>query len=143
MFPGGLHSATSLDIPAGMIFLPRDLQRSRGGQWLLGKTFDGFAPIGPRLVTADMLDPTQLDISCTVNGQLRQKSNTGDLIFSVAEIIEDLSRHITLKPGDLIFTGTPEGVITGYPKEKQVWLKAGDTVDVTIQGIGTLHNRLC
>lgn len=121
----------------------RDLQRSRGGQWLLGKTFDGFAPIGPRLVTADMLDPTQLDISCTVNGQLRQKSNTGDLIFSVAEIIEDLSRHITLKPGDLIFTGTPEGVITGYPKEKQVWLKAGDTVDVTIQGIGTLHNRLC
>lgn len=78
-----------------------------------------------------------------MNGQLRQKSNTGDLIFSVAEIIEDLSRHITLKPGDLIFTGTPEGVITGYPKEKQVWLKAGDTVDVTIQGIGTLHNRLC
>lgn len=121
----------------------RDLQRARGGQWLLGKTFDGFAPIGPRLVTAGGLDPDALDISCKVNGELRQNSNTKDLIFSVEEIIEDLSRHITLKPGDLIFTGTPEGVIVGYPKEKQVWLKAGDTVEVTIGGIGTLHNSLC
>lgn len=118
----------------------RDLQFARGGQWLLSKTFDGFAPIGPCLVPAGELDPTALDISSQVNGQTRQSSNTGDMIFSVAQIIADLSRHFTLMPGDLIFTGTPQGVMQGYPADQKDWLKPGDRVSVTIQGIGTLEN---
>ena len=118
----------------------RDLQFARGGQWLLSKTFDGFAPIGPCLVPARELDPTALDISSQVNGQTRQSSNTGDMIFSVAQIIADLSRHFTLMPGDLIFTGTPQGGMQGYPADRKDWLKPGDRVSVTIQGIGTLEN---
>ncbi len=121
----------------------RDLQFARGGQWLLSKTFDGFAPIGPCLVTADVLNPGQLDISSTVNGEVRQNSNTSDMIFSLGEIISDLSRHFTLQPGDLIFTGTPQGVMQGYPADQKRWLKPGDRVDITIQGIGTLSNTFC
>ncbi len=118
----------------------RDLQFARGNQWLLSKTFDGFAPIGPCLVTADSLDPEHLDISSTVNGEPRQHSNTSDMIFPLREIIADLSRHFTLMPGDLIFTGTPQGVMQGYPADRKNWLKPGDRVDITIQGIGTLTN---
>lgn len=118
----------------------RDLQFARGNQWLLSKTFDGFAPIGPCLVPAGELDPDDLDISSTVNGQPRQNSNTSDMIFSVAQIIADLSRHFTLMPGDLIFTGTPQGVMQGYPADQKDWLKPGDTAEVTIQHIGTLKN---
>ena len=121
----------------------RDLQFARSNQWLLSKTFDGFAPLGPCVVTADSIDPADLAISSTVNGETRQDSRTSDLIFSPAQIVADLSRHFTLLPGDLIFTGTPEGVIFGYPAEKQVWLKAGDALTVTIEGIGTLSNTLC
>lgn len=121
----------------------RDLQFTRGGQWLLSKTFDGFAPIGPCLVPADELDPTKLNVSSRVNGELRQNSNTSDMIFSVAQIISDLSRHFTLQPGDMIFTGTPQGVMQGYPANQKRWLKAGDTVEVSIQGIGTLKNTFC
>ena len=121
----------------------RDLQFARGGQWLLSKTFDGFAPIGPCLVTADALNPGQLDISSTVNGEVRQNSNTSDMIFSLGEIISDLSRHFTLQPGDLIFTGTPQVVMQGYPADQKRWLKPGDRVDITIQGIGTLSNTFC
>ena len=118
----------------------RDLQFARGNQWVLSKTFDGFAPIGPCLVTADSIDPNALAISSKVNGQLRQNSNTADMIFSTAQIISDLSRHFTLQPGDLIFTGTPEGVMHGYPADQKDWLKPGDEVEVTIEGIGTLRN---
>ena len=118
----------------------RDLQFARGNQWVLSKTFDGFAPIGPCLVTADSLDPNALDISSTVNGELRQNSNTSDMIFSPAQIIADLSRHFTLQPGDLIFTGTPQGVMHGYPADQKSWLKPGDEVTVTLEGIGTLRN---
>lgn len=121
----------------------RDLQFARGNQWLLSKTFDGFAPIGPCLVPAGEVDPADLDISSTVNGQLRQSSNTSDMIFSVAQIIADLSRHFTLMPGDLIFTGTPQGVMQGYPAGQKDWLKPGDTVEVSIQHIGTLRNTFC
>ena len=116
----------------------RDLQFARGGQWVLSKTFDGFAPVGPCLVPAGELDPNCLDISSAVNGETRQSSNTADMIFPVARIIADLSRHFTLQPGDLIFTGTPQGVMHGYPADRKNWLKAGDRVDVTIEGIGTL-----
>lgn len=116
----------------------RDLQFARGGQWVLSKTLDGFAPIGPCLVPAGELDPQDLDISSTVNGELRQNSNTSDMIFTVAQIIADLSHHFTLQPGDMIFTGTPQGVMQGYPADQKNWLKPGDRVDVTIEKIGTL-----
>lgn len=118
----------------------RDLQFVRTNQWLLSKTFDGFAPLGPCVVTADSIDPDNLNISSVVNGELRQNSNTSYMVFSTAQIIADLSSHFTLKPGDLIFTGTPEGVMKGYPEDQKNWLKPGDSVDVTIENIGTLHN---
>lgn len=121
----------------------RDLQFARGNQWVLSKTFDGFAPIGPCLVPAGEVDPQNLAISSVVNGEVRQNSNTSDMIFSVAEIIADLSRHFTLQPGDLIFTGTPQGVMHGYPADQKNWLKPGDQVDVIIEGIGTLSNTFC
>lgn len=121
----------------------RDLQFARSNQWLLSKTFDGFAPVGPCLVTADSIDPNDLRIGSTVNGEKRQDSNTSDMIFSTAQIIADLSRHFTLMPGDLIFTGTPQGVMHGYPADQKNWLKPGDTVSVTIEGIGTLTNFFC
>ena len=121
----------------------RDLQFARGNQWVLSKTFDGFAPVGPCLVPAGELDPNNLDISSVVNGETRQNSNTSDMIFNVQQIIADLSHHFTLQPGDLIFTGTPQGVMHGYPADRKNWLKPGDRVDVTIQGIGTLSNTFC
>jgi 2-keto-4-pentenoate hydratase/2-oxohepta-3-ene-1,7-dioic acid hydratase in catechol pathway len=127
---------------AGNDVSARDLQ-FRPGQWLLGKTCDGFAPIGPWIVTADELgNPDNLDVSCRVNGELRQSASTKDMIFSCASIISYISRYMTLKPGDLIFTGTPDGVILGYPKPERIWLKAGDKVEVTIESIGTLTNVL-
>ena len=83
------------------------------------------------------------DSSSTVNGEMRQRSNTSDMIFSLPQIIADLSRHFTLLPGDLIFTGTPEGVMQGYPANRKNWLQPGDRVSVSIQGIGTLENSFC
>ena len=119
----------------------RDLQ-FRTGQWLLGKTVDNFAPIGPEIVTADEVDPTKLNISCKVNGEIRQNANTKDMIFDCATIVSYLSQHMTLKPGDVIFSGTPDGVILGYSEERQIWLKAGDEIEVTIENVGTLTNVL-
>ncbi len=112
----------------------------RNSQWLLGKACDGFAPVGPYLVTADDIsDPNQLHLECRVNGEIRQSSNTKDMIFNCAALISYISHYMTLKPGDLIFTGTPEGVIVGYPEEKQVWLKNGDEVITSIEGLGELR----
>lgn len=123
---------------AGNDLSARDLQPLQG-QWLLGKTCDGFAPVGPWLVTADEIpDPDNLEIECQVNGEIRQASNTRDMIFTCARLISFISQSMTLKPGDLIFTGTPEGVIMGYPEAKQVWLKAGDEVQVAIEKLGKL-----
>jgi 2-keto-4-pentenoate hydratase/2-oxohepta-3-ene-1,7-dioic acid hydratase in catechol pathway len=117
----------------------RDLQM-RTSQWLLGKTCDGFAPIGPYLVSADQVpDPNRLAIECRVNGAVRQSSNTNDMVFDCAALIAYASRHFPLEPGDLLFTGTPEGVILGYPKEKRVWLKPGDRVTTSIEKLGTLE----
>ena len=123
----------------GNDFSARDLQFDSGGQWLLGKTPDQFAPVGPYMVTADQVNPDKLKIECRVNGELRQSSNTDDFIFNCAEIISYISRHMTLCPGDIIFTGTPEGVILGYPKDKQVWLKAGDRLACRVEGLGELE----
>ncbi|MCL5021965.1 MAG: fumarylacetoacetate hydrolase family protein [Nitrospirae bacterium] len=120
----------------------RDLQ-FKTSQYLLGKTCDGFAPIGPYLVTADQIpDPNNLTIECYVNGERRQSSNTSDMIFSVAAIISYASQHFTLKPGDIVFTGTPEGVIMGYPPERQVWLRAGDKISSAVEKLGTLEFTL-
>ena len=98
----------------------RDLQFVRSNQWVLSKTFDGFASIGPCLVTADSIDPNNLRIGSTVNGEVRQDSNTSDMIFSVAQIIADLSRHFTLLPGDLIFTGTPRVLCMDIPRTGRI-----------------------
>jgi len=118
----------------------RDLQR-RTSQWLLGKTLDQFSPIGPYLVTADEVpDPQVLDIRCWVNGDLRQNSSTADMIFSVAYLVSYISQYMTLEPGDVISTGTPEGVVLGM-KEKQ-WLQPGDEVTVEIAGLGQLTNTM-
>ncbi|WP_010243951.1 fumarylacetoacetate hydrolase family protein [Acetivibrio cellulolyticus] len=117
----------------------RDLQLQTT-QWLIGKTLDGFAPVGPYIVTADELNPNDLKIQCYVNGKLRQNSHTSLMIFDCAAIISYISQYVELQPGDIIFTGTPSGVIIGYPKENQVWLTAGDEVMISIQGIGELTN---
>jgi 2-keto-4-pentenoate hydratase/2-oxohepta-3-ene-1,7-dioic acid hydratase in catechol pathway len=115
----------------------RDLQ-SRTSQWMLGKSADNFGPIGPYLVTADQVpDPNELKLECRVNGEVRQSSNTADMVFDCKALVSYISRHFTLRPGDIIFTGTPEGVIAGYPKDKQVWLKPGDKVTSMIEKLGT------
>lgn len=116
----------------------RNLQR-RTSQWMLGKSCDGFAPIGPYLVTADeVVNPDELTISCSVNGVQKQNSNTADMIFSCSAIISYISKHMTLVPGDVILTGTPEGVVIGYPKDQRVYLKSGDVVTVNIEQLGEL-----
>ena len=118
----------------------RDLQ-TRTSQWLLGKTLDKFMPIGPYLVTADQAGDAQaLSIRCWLNGELRQDSNTSDMVFSVAQLVSYISQYMTLEPGDLISTGTPQGVILGM-KEKN-WLKPSDLVEVELEGLGKLVNRL-
>jgi 2-keto-4-pentenoate hydratase/2-oxohepta-3-ene-1,7-dioic acid hydratase in catechol pathway len=118
----------------------RDWQKQWGGsQWCRGKTFDTFCPIGPALVTpAGIKNPNELAISTRVNGVTMQESNTRDMIFSVAEIIEFLSGSTTLEAGTLILTGTPEGV--GMGRKPPVYLKAGDIVEVEVEGIGVLRN---
>jgi len=118
----------------------RDLQ-FRSSQWLLGKTLDKFLPLGPYIVTADdVRDPQSLDIRCWVNGDLRQESNTADMIFTVAQLISYISQYVTLEAGDLLLTGTPSGVVAGRPQKD--WLKTGDEVEVEIEGLGRLFNRL-
>ncbi|HEV8096082.1 MAG TPA: fumarylacetoacetate hydrolase family protein [Burkholderiales bacterium] len=128
-----------LGYATGNDFTARDLQ-SRSSQWMIGKACDGFAPIGPYVVTADLVgDPNNLKIECRVNGEVRQSSNTSDMVFNCAQIVSYASKLMTLEPGDLFFTGTPEGVISGYPKDKQVWLKAGDKLSTTIEKLGELR----
>ncbi|MDF2659598.1 MAG: 5-carboxymethyl-2-hydroxymuconate isomerase, partial [Paenibacillus sp.] len=120
----------------------RDLQL-RTNQWMLGKVCDGFTPIGPELVTADEIaDPNQLNIRTVVNGEERQNSNTSDMIFNCKQIISYISRHFTLEPGDIILTGTPEGVVLGYPPEKRVYLQPGDVVTVEIENLGSVTNKM-
>jgi 2-keto-4-pentenoate hydratase/2-oxohepta-3-ene-1,7-dioic acid hydratase in catechol pathway len=107
----------------------RDWQAKRSGQWVKGKSFDTFGPLGPWLVTADELsDPQTVPLSLKVNGVQRQKNNTGDMIFSVAEILSHLSQFMTLLPGDVIVTGTPEGV--GLGMKPPTFLKRGDVMEL-------------
>lgn len=124
----------------GNDFSVRDAQM-RSGQWLIGKTMPGFGPCGPCIVTADSFDPERgKQVRSYVNGVLRQNGSTDEMIFSCAQIVSYASKYIRLEPGDLIFTGTPSGV--ALEEQEKVWLKPGDLVDVYIEDIGTLTNRL-
>jgi len=112
-----------------------------GGQWVRGKSFDTFCPLGPALVTADEIaDPQTLQVKSILNKEIMQNSNTSDMIFGVAELIEYLSDSTTLLPGTVILTGTPSGV--GFVRKPPVYLKPGDTMDVEIERIGTLTNTV-
>jgi 2-keto-4-pentenoate hydratase/2-oxohepta-3-ene-1,7-dioic acid hydratase in catechol pathway len=118
----------------------RDWQlKKEGKQWMVGKTFDTFAPVGPVLVTAEEVpDPHNLPIRLRLNGRTMQDSNTGQMIFRVGPTLAYLSQVFTLEPGDLIFTGTPSGV--GFVRKPPVFLKGGDVVEVEIEGLGVLRN---
>jgi len=125
----------------GQDFSERVLQRAAGLQFCLGKSFPGFGPIGPMLVTPDELtDPDDLAITCQVNGEVVQSSRTSNLVLGVSRLVEELSAVVPLLPGDLIFTGTPPGV--GVARDPQRFLSPGDVVESTIEGIGTIRNRM-
>jgi 2-keto-4-pentenoate hydratase/2-oxohepta-3-ene-1,7-dioic acid hydratase in catechol pathway len=122
----------------GNDFSARDLQLETGGQWMIGKTVDQFGPLGPYLVTADQVDADNLKLETHVNGEVRQSSNTSDMVFGTRFLVSFISRHMTLRPGDIIFTGTPEGVIQGKPVDKRVWLKPGDKIVSSLEKLGEL-----
>ena len=119
----------------------RDLQLGGAGQWDIGKSLDTFCPYGPAIITSSEVEnPHNLDLRLTVNGEMRQKSNTSNLIFKIPELIAYLSKGITLLPGDLIATGTPFGVAMGM--ENPIWLKDGDVCEAQIDGLGTIRNTM-
>ena len=119
----------------------RDLQY-RTSQWLLGKTLPGYAPIGPYVTTTDEIqDPNSLNISLRLNGEIRQNSNTSNMIFQCDYLIWYISNYIPLEPGDIILTGTPEGVIYGKPPDQRVWIKKGDITEVSIERLGNLVTK--
>ncbi len=117
-------------------------QQMRVTQWLIGKSADKFGPVGPCIVTKDSIDGGNMPIRLWCNGELRQDSNTNDLIFDIPTLVSYISEYITMKPGDIIFTGTCAGVIAGMKvdPDKKPWLKAGDEVVIEIEGIGKLRN---
>lgn len=138
-----VSGADALDAVAGYCVLNdvsvRDWQR-RTVQFLAGKTFEALTPVGPKLVSADQIgDGSGLALSTTVNGVVKQESNTSHLVFNVVDIISDLSQIMTLDPGDVIATGTPGGV--GAARTPPEWLKPGDELVTTIEGVGQLSNR--
>ena len=113
----------------------------RGSQWILGKSLDNFAPIGPTIIPPHSFDFESATITTIVNGEVRQQAQLKQMIFKPDAIIEFVSQYITLQEGDIIFTGTPSGVVLGKNESKYSWLKPGDTVAITISGIGTLENQ--
>lgn len=120
----------------------RDWQIKRNGQWGKGKSFDGFGPIGPWLVTTDELpDPQSIPLELAVNGEMRQRSNTADMIFPVAQIVSYLSQFMTLLPGDVVITGTPEGVGLGM-KPSPVFLRRGDVMTLDGGPLGKQRQRV-
>ena len=118
----------------------RDIQRRHGGQWHKGKSLDGSCPMGPCIVTADAIDPNNLRVTCRVNGVVKQDSNTKFLYFKLPRLIADLSAGTTLEAGDIISTGTPEGV--GFARNPPEFMKPGDLMETEIEGIGTLRNPI-
>jgi 2-keto-4-pentenoate hydratase/2-oxohepta-3-ene-1,7-dioic acid hydratase in catechol pathway len=137
---------TALDYIAGYTVAndvsARTWQANAGArQWIRGKSFDTFCPLGPMLVTPeDVPDPDKLAIKCVLNGQVMQESNTSDMIFSTPRLISYLSEDTTLLPGTVILTGTPSGV--GFTRNPPVFLKPGDKIEMTIERLGTLINRV-
>jgi 2-keto-4-pentenoate hydratase/2-oxohepta-3-ene-1,7-dioic acid hydratase in catechol pathway len=123
----------------GNDFSARDLQ-TLTTQLMIGKSHDGFGPLGPYLVTSDLVgDPNNLRLETRVNGEQRQDWNTNDMIFNCRQLISFASKMFTIRPGDLFFTGTPHGVIFGKPPEQQVWLKPGDSVACSLEKLGELR----
>ncbi|UIN21146.1 MULTISPECIES: fumarylacetoacetate hydrolase family protein [Herbaspirillum] len=120
-------------------FTARDLQKLHR-QWFLGKSLDGFCPMGPYAVTADEVNPENLNVRCWINGELRQDASTADLIFDIPSLIETISAGIELRPGDIIATGTPAGVGIGFNPPK--FLKSGDKMRIEISGLGVLENEV-
>jgi 2,4-didehydro-3-deoxy-L-rhamnonate hydrolase len=119
----------------------REVQRRHGGQWLKGKSLDGFCPLGPWIVTRDEIpDPQELEVSTRVNGEERQRSKTDRMIFEVADLISRLSEGMTLGPGDVLLTGTPEGV--GMGMEPPRYLSPGDVIECEVSSIGVLRNAV-
>ena len=136
----------ALDCVAGYCtgndFSARDLQ-TMTSQWMIGKTCDGFAPLGPYFVSADLVgDPNKLRLETRVNGEQRQDWNTSDMIFNCRQLVSFISKVMTISPGDILFTGTPQGVIMGKPKDQQVWLKSGDQIACSIERLGELKFSL-
>jgi 2-keto-4-pentenoate hydratase/2-oxohepta-3-ene-1,7-dioic acid hydratase in catechol pathway len=119
----------------------REVQRRHGQQWFKGKSLDGHCPMGPWIATADeVADPGSLDIRCSVNGVIKQSSNTRHLYFKLPRIIAELSAGLTLEPGDIIATGTPSGV--GHARTPPEFMKPGDLMETEIVGLGKLRNRI-
>ena len=118
----------------------RDIQRRHGGQWDKGKSLDGTCPMGPCIVTADAIDPNNLNLECRVSGVVKQKSNTKHLYFKIPRLIHDLSLGQTLEPGDVISTGTPEGV--GFARTPPEFMKEGDLLETEVEGIGVMRNAI-
>ena len=137
-----VSEAEALDHVAGYCTIndvsERGFQTERGGQWIKGKSAPTFGPVGPYLVTADEVpDPQSLRVTLKLNGDTVQDSNTSDMIFTVAEIVSYMSQFMELRPGDIIATGTPSGV--GMGMKPQRFLRPGDTMEVTVEGLGTQH----
>lgn len=142
--PGrGIKKADAFDHVFGYTivndFTARDLQKLHR-QWFLGKSLDGFCPMGPYVTTADEVDARSLDVKCWVNGELRQSANTSQLIFDIPTLIETISAGITLLPGDIIATGTPAGVGIGFTPPR--FVRSGDVIRIEIQGLGSLENAV-
>lgn len=134
-----IPASTALDHVLGYCIVndvsERSFQLERGGQWTKGKSADTFCPVGPYITTRDEVpDPQTLQLRCDVSGRIAQNSNTSDMIFSVAEAISYLSAFMTLEPGDLVCTGTPQGV--GHGSKPPVYLKNGDVMTLSIDGLG-------
>jgi 2-keto-4-pentenoate hydratase/2-oxohepta-3-ene-1,7-dioic acid hydratase in catechol pathway len=118
----------------------RDIQRRHGQQWFKGKSIDGTCPMGPWIATCDELDPRSLDLECRVNGVVKQASNSQFMYFNISTIIAELSRGLTLEPGDIIATGTPAGV--GHARTPPEFMKPGDVLETEIAGLGLLRNPI-
>ena len=133
----------ALSAIAGYVILKdgsaREWQRA-ASQWTPGKNFDGTMPIGPEVVTTDELDASAIQLTTTLNGEVMQSASTAQMIFDIPRTIEYLSSFTTLRPGDVIATGTPGGV--GFARTPPVWLQPGDLVEVTIEGVGRIANRV-
>ena len=138
-----IPASRAMDAIAGLVVLndasARDWQRA-GTQWTPGKNFDGSMPIGPEVVTTDEVDPSDLALTTTLNGQVMQSARTSQLIVDIPAAVEFFSSFTTLVPGDVIATGTPGGV--GFARQPPVWLQPGDVIEVTVEKVGTIRNRV-